>query len=106
MGKFKFFSNNEQPFIGVLNTYLQTVDVNVGQRRIRAQWTPELAQDLGALYGIDAEAELTAMLAREMGVQIDRNILNELIGLDLHERILGQNKINSFKFFNRNENTI
>ena len=32
-------------------------------RKLKAQWTPEFAQDLNAYHSIDAEAELTSMLS-------------------------------------------
>ncbi len=35
-------------------------------RKMRAQWTPELAQDLEAYHSIDAEAELTALLSEDI----------------------------------------
>lgn len=51
----------------------------VGETRaIRAIWTPELAQDLQAFHNIDAEAELTAMLAENLRQEIDTQILNDL----------------------------
>ena len=35
-------------------------------RTLRAQWTPQLADDLNTVYSIDAEAELTRILAEEI----------------------------------------
>lgn len=37
-----------------------------GLKKLRTQWTPEMAQDLQAYYSIDAEVELTALLEREI----------------------------------------
>ena len=34
-----------------------------GQRKLKCSWSPELAQDLQAYVGINAEAELTALLS-------------------------------------------
>ena len=48
---------------------------------LRFTWTPEMAQDLHAYHGMDAEAELTAILSHEIAQEIDRNILNHLIDL-------------------------
>jgi hypothetical protein len=45
-------------------------------RKIHATWSPEMAQDIAAYTNIDAEAELTAILAAEISVQIDRAVLD------------------------------
>ena len=56
-----------------------SVEVTTVTRRIRATWTPELAQDLEAYYNIDAEAVLTALLSQQITEEIGRNILNDLV---------------------------
>ena len=57
---------------------LDQVTVSVEPRKMRAQWTPELAQDVSAFHNIDAEAELTALLSEQMAAEIDREILRDL----------------------------
>ena len=57
---------------------LDQVTVSVQTRKMRAQWTPELAQDVSAFHNIDAEAELTALLSEQMAAEIDREILRDL----------------------------
>lgn len=57
---------------------LDEVTVSVETRKMRAQWTPELSQDLAAFQNIDAEAELTSLLSEQMAVEIDREILRDL----------------------------
>jgi hypothetical protein len=57
---------------------LDEVTVSVETRKMRAQWTPELAQDVSAFHNIDAEAELTALLSEQMAAEIDREILRDL----------------------------
>ncbi|MFW5847428.1 MAG: hypothetical protein ACOCVF_00720 [bacterium] len=57
---------------------LDNVAVSVETRKMRAQWTPELAQDVSAFHNIDAEAELTALLSEQMAAEIDREILRDL----------------------------
>jgi hypothetical protein len=47
-------------------------------RKLKAVWTPELAQDLNAYHSIDAEAELTAMLSEYISLEIDLEILDLL----------------------------
>ena len=45
-------------------------------RKLKAVWTPELAQDLKAYHSIDAEAELTSMLSEYISLEIDLEILD------------------------------
>jgi hypothetical protein len=47
-------------------------------RKLKAVWTPELAQDLNAYHSIDAEAELTQMLSEYISLEIDLEILEML----------------------------
>jgi len=46
---------------------------------LKAQWTPEFAQDLNAYHSIDAEAELTSILSEYISMEIDLEILDLLI---------------------------
>ena len=48
-------------------------------RKLKAVWSPELAQDLNAYHSIDAEAELTSMLSEYVATEIDLEILDMLI---------------------------
>ncbi len=57
---------------------LDQVTVSVETRKMRAAWTPELAQDVSAFHNIDAEAELTALLSEQMAAEIDREVLRDL----------------------------
>ena len=47
-------------------------------RKLKAVWTPELAQDLNAYHSVDAEAELTAMLSEYIAMEIDLEIVDML----------------------------
>ena len=64
--------------MGEVSFDLQAVTVSVTERKLRAQWSPELAQDVSAFHNIDAEAELTALLSEEVAAEIDREILRDL----------------------------
>ena len=57
---------------------LDSVTVAVEERKLRATWSPELAQDVNAFHNIDAEAELTAILSEQIAAEIDREILRDL----------------------------
>jgi hypothetical protein len=64
--------------LGEVTFTLQEVVVAVEERKLRATWSPELAQDVSAFHNIDAEAELTAMLSEQIAAEIDREILRDL----------------------------
>ena len=64
--------------MGEVSFDLQGVTVSVTERKLRAQWSPELAQDVSAFHNIDAEAELTALLSEEIAAEVDREILRDL----------------------------
>ena len=48
-------------------------------RKLKAQWTPEFAQDLNAYQSLDAEAELTAIMSEYIALEIDLENLDMLI---------------------------
>lgn len=48
-------------------------------RKLKAQWTPEFAQDLNAYQSVDAEAELTGILSQYISMEIDLELLDMLI---------------------------
>lgn len=64
--------------IGEVSFDLESVTVSVTERKLRASWSPELAQDVSAFHNIDAEAELTALLSEQVAAEIDREILRDL----------------------------
>ena len=64
--------------IGEVSFKLDSVTVSVEERKLRATWSPELAQDVNAFHNIDAEAELTAILSEQIAAEIDREILRDL----------------------------
>jgi len=64
--------------LGEVSFKLDEVVVAVEERKLRATWSPELAQDVSAFHNIDAEAELTSMLSEQVAAEIDREILRDL----------------------------
>ena len=48
-------------------------------RKLKAEWTPEFAQDLNAYQSLDAEAELTGIMSEHISLEIDMEILDMLI---------------------------
>jgi|9_EtaG_2_1085328.scaffolds.fasta_scaffold15014_2 hypothetical protein len=62
-----------------LNVEMKSEAIVAKTRKLKAQWTPEFAQDLNAYHSIDAEAELTSMLSEYISQEIDLEILDMLI---------------------------
>ena len=62
-----------------LNVELRSVPIVAKTRKLKAQWTPEFAQDFNAYHSIDAEAELTSMLSEYVSQEIDLEILDMLM---------------------------
>jgi hypothetical protein len=48
-------------------------------RKLKAQWTPEFAQDLNAYQSLDAEAELTSIMSEYIALEIDLEVIDMLI---------------------------
>jgi len=61
-----------------LNIKLISDSITAETRKLKAQWTPEFAQDLNAYQNLDAEAELTSMLSEQISMEIDLEILGML----------------------------
>jgi hypothetical protein len=62
-----------------VNLELKSEAIVAKTRKLKAVWTPELAQDLNAYHSIDAEAELTSLLSEYVSMEIDLEILDMLI---------------------------
>ena len=67
--------------VGIPEIDIQMVSVPIvaKTRKLKAVWTPELAQDLNAYHSVDAEAELTSMLSEYISMEIDLEILDMLM---------------------------
>ena len=62
-----------------INVQLRSETIAAKTRKLKAQWTPEFAQDLNAYHSLDAEAELTSILSEYISLEIDLEILDMLI---------------------------
>ena len=69
----------DQLSIPEVNLELRSLPIVAKTRKLKAVWSPELAQDLNAYHSIDAEAELTSMLSDYISMEIDLEILDMLI---------------------------
>lgn len=62
-----------------VNLELKSEPIVAKTRKLKAVWTPELAQDLNAYHSVDAEAELTSLLSEYVSMEIDLEILDMLL---------------------------
>lgn len=73
------FAVDASPRIPDVDIKIDSVSVTATTRKLRARWSPEMAQDLTAFYSLDVEAELTNILSEMITLDIDREILNDLL---------------------------
>jgi hypothetical protein len=70
---------NKDTGIPEIDVQMESKAIVAKTRKLKAVWTPELAQDLNAYHSVDAEAELTSMLSEYISMEIDLEILDMLI---------------------------
>jgi hypothetical protein len=73
------FGTQPSPQIPEIDIKIESIAVTATTRKLRARWSPELAQDLNAYHSMDAEVELTQILSEQIALEIDREILNDLL---------------------------
>ena len=73
------FGATPSPVIPEIDIKVESIAVTAATRKLRARWSPELAQDLNAYHSLDAEVELTQILSEQVALEIDREILNDLL---------------------------
>ena len=73
------FGATPDPAIPEIDIKVESIAVVAQTRKLRARWSPELAQDLNAYHSLDAEVELTQILSEQIALEIDREILNDLL---------------------------
>lgn len=73
------FAVDASPKIPEVDIKIDQVSVTATTRKLRARWSPEMAQDLTAFYSMDVEVELTNILSEMITLDIDREVLNDLI---------------------------
>ena len=73
------FGSTPTPAIPEIEIKIESIALTATTRKLRARWSPELAQDLNAYHSMDAEVELTSILSEQIALEIDREILNDLV---------------------------
>jgi hypothetical protein len=59
---------------------IERVTVTAESRALKAEYTTELAQDLKAVHGLDAESELSNILSTEIVSEINREVIRTVYG--------------------------
>jgi hypothetical protein len=73
------FGTTPAPAIPEIDIKIESIAITATTRKLRARWSPELAQDLNAYHSMDAEVELTSILSEQIALEIDREILGDLV---------------------------
>ena len=72
-------AGTESPVIPEIDIKIESLAVTAVSRKLKAKWSPELAQDLNAYHSLDAEVELTQILSEQIALELDREVLNDLL---------------------------
>jgi hypothetical protein len=64
--------------IAEMSFRIDKVSVTAVSRALKAEYTSELAQDLKAIHGLDAETELANMLSAELLAEINREVVRKV----------------------------
>jgi hypothetical protein len=78
-GDFEDADTANQIQIPSIDVKMKSESIVAKTRKLKAQWTPEFAQDLNAYQALDAEAELTSIMSEYISLEIDMEILDMLI---------------------------
>jgi hypothetical protein len=71
--------SNTEIVIPEINVSMRSEAIVAKTKKLKAQWSPEFAQDLNAYHSLDAEAELTAVMSEYISLEIDLEIMDMLI---------------------------
>ena len=73
------YGNNGKGTYPTVSFGLVKSAVEAKTRKLAAHWSPELAEDMQAMHGIDVEREMVNTLTYEVGAEIDRQIITEMV---------------------------
>lgn len=66
---------------GEMSFAIDKTTVTAKSRALKAEYTVELAQDLKAVHGLDAESELSNILSQEIMFEINREVMRTIYGV-------------------------
>ncbi len=68
----------DSPAFGEMAFSIEKTTVTAKTRALKAEYTVELAQDLKAIHGLDAEGELANILSQEILAEINREVIRTI----------------------------
>jgi len=68
----------DSPAFGEMAFSIEKTTVTAKTRALKAEYTVELAQDLKAIHGLDAESELSNILSQEILAEINREVIRTI----------------------------
>lgn len=80
-GTGKDTADGEKDLWASMGVSIESVDVSVKTRQLRADYSLELAQDMRAIHGLDADAELAAILANQVTAEINREVIRKIYAI-------------------------
>lgn len=66
--------------IPAVNIDIALTTVTAITRKLKARWSAEAVDDLRAFHGLNAETELVAGISNEIALELDREIIDDLVG--------------------------
>ncbi len=73
------YAFNGSDNIPEIDIKVASMPISAQERKLKVKWTPEVAQDLNAYHAVDLEQELTQVLADQIALDIDSEILVKLV---------------------------
>lgn len=73
------YNYDDSDEIPELDIHVASHPIVANGRKLKVKWTPEMAQDMMAYQAVDAEAELTQIMADQVAMDIDSEILQHLV---------------------------
>jgi hypothetical protein len=81
LSSFQNFDPTPNDVIPEVNFHIEQQAVTARTRKFRALWTLEAAQDLRAYHNLDLERALTDLLGKEVALEIDRELIEDMRGI-------------------------
>jgi len=72
------YNNEANTQVPEFNMDISKFSVEANTRKLRAKWSPESAQDLKNLHGLDAEVELVTILSQNIALETNREVIQDL----------------------------
>lgn len=72
------YNNEANTLIPEMDMDISKTSVTAKSRKLRAKWSPEAAQDLRNLHGLDAEVELVTILSQQIALEINHEVVMNL----------------------------